>query len=147
MDNFTTNIVTTNPTAANAQIDDLNLRIISLESNLKSMTDNWSYASNRLAEFRTKIENVRGHIMDVYSINGEIDEDIQAIAELLDISLTKRIRGRMTIEIDFSADVPLVFDPDDDDFELSYEISCDTCEADNFDFTEVRSDWTVEEDA
>jgi hypothetical protein len=145
MDNFTTNIVTTNPTAANAQIDDLNLRIVTLESNLKSMTDNWSYASNRLAELRTKIENVRGHIWDIYSMNGEVDEDIQAIAELLDISLTKRISGRMTIEIDFSADVPLAFDPDD--LELSYEISCDTYEADNFDFNEVRSDWTVEEDA
>lgn len=145
MDNFTTNIVTTNPTAANAQIDDLNLRIITLESNLKSMTDNWSYASNRLAELRTKIENVRDHIMNVYSIYGEIDGDMEEVARLLDISLTKRISGKMTIEIDFSADVPLAFDPDD--LELSYEISCDTYEADNFDFNEVRSDWTVEEDA
>jgi hypothetical protein len=109
------------------------------------MTDTWSYASNRLAALRTKIENERGHIMDVYSINGEIDEDMEEVARLLDISLTKRISGRMTIEIDFSADVPLVFDPSD--IELSYEICCDTYEADNFDFNEITSDWTVEEDA
>jgi hypothetical protein len=82
--------------------------------------------------------------MDLYSMNGEIDDDIKMIATLLDIELTKRITGTMTIEVEFTADVPLDFD--NYDFDLSYDISCDSIEADNFEWNEVSADWDVEDE-
>jgi hypothetical protein len=89
-------------------------------------------------ELERKIDNVRGHIMDLYSMNGEIDDDIKMIAEFLDIELTKRISGTAVFEINFSADVPLDFDADD--FELSFDVSCDTYEADNFEWDEDNTE-------
>lgn len=118
--------------------------IIALKSNLDSMTSNWEFCRSELNSLRLKIDAVRGHILDLYSMNGEIDDDMQEVARLLDIELTKRITGTMTIEVEFTADVPLGFD--NYDFDLSYDISCDSIEADNFEWNEVSADWDVEDE-
>jgi hypothetical protein len=82
--------------------------------------------------------------MDMYSINGELDDDIHEIARMLDIELTKTLSGTMTIEVEFTAEVPLNYDKDD--LDLSYSIDSHSHEVDNFDWTEVSADWTVNED-
>ena len=119
-------------------------KIAALRDDLDSMTKLYNRADAKVTELHRMIKNVNDHILDVYAMNGSLDEDIKAIAELLDIALTKRITGSYTVEIEFSADVPLDFD--NDDFALSYEISCDSYEADNFDYSEVNADWTVEDE-
>lgn len=97
----------------------------------------------QLTEIEQQVRNVRGHIEDIYSMNGELDDDIKMIAELLDISLTKEITGTATFSISFTAKIPLGMDPDN--FELSFDVDCDTYEAENFDWYEENTDVTAEE--
>ena len=86
---------------------------------------------------------MRGHILDLYSINDEIDDDMEEVARLLDIELTKEISGTATFEISFTADVPLGFDADD--FEISFDVNCDTDDAEGFDWNEDNCEINAEE--
>lgn len=131
-------------TFANTRLIDLSTKVIELESNLDSMTKNWEFQRNLVFSYLNKIANVRDHIMECYSYENKISDDLIAIAELLEIELTKHITGKMTIEVEFSADVPLNFDSGD--IELLYEVSCYSIEADNFDYSEVNAEWTVEDE-
>lgn len=114
--------------------DELLSEVISLKSNLTSMTSNWEYASGKQRELVQKIANVKGHIFDMYSMNGEVDDDIKEIARLLDITLMKEIAGTATFEISWTAQVPLDFDADD--FEITFDVNCETYEAEEFDWNE-----------
>jgi hypothetical protein len=98
------------------------------------MTTNWEYASSKQRELIQKIANVKGHIFDMYSMNGEVDDDIKEIARLLDITLMKEIAGTATFEISWTAQVPLDFDADD--FEITFDVNCETYEAEEFDWNE-----------
>lgn len=132
------------PYAPEPTVAEQQAKIIELESKLDSMTNNYSRIFQNNTSLNTKIINVRGHIMDMYSINGELDEDIHEIARMLDIELTKTLSGTMTIEVEFTAEVPLNYDKDD--LDLSYTIDCNSYDTDNFDWNEVSADWTVDED-
>lgn len=105
-----------------------------------NVRDHWERKHNELQQ---KIANVKGHIFDMYSMNGEIDEDTKMIADLLDITLTKEIQGTATFEISWTASVPLDFDADD--LEISFEVSCDTYEAEDFDYNEDNCDVSGED--
>lgn len=118
--------------------------IIALKSNLDTMTSNWEYCRNEMNDLRRKIENVRGHIMDIYSMSGSLDDDIKEIAGYLDISLTKRISGTATYEISFSAEVPLDFDADD--LELSFSVECESYEAESFTWDEEDTNVNAEDE-
>lgn len=133
------------PTPVSSEDDDLNLQIIALESNLKSMSDNFDYHRRRADDYRIKIDNVRGYIMDEYSMEGSISTHLEEVARLLDIQLTKRISGKMTIEVEYSAEVPLAFD--EGDLELSFSVECDSNDVVDFEYNEIVCDWTAEEDA
>lgn len=109
--------------------------------NLKKSNDRWQSDYTYL---QRKIENVKGYIIDQYSMEGRISDDLAEIAALLDINLTKRVRGTMTIEVEYDFDAPLGFD--NDDLELSYTIDCDSHEVDNFDWNEVSADWSSEDE-
>ena len=121
----------------------LESKVITLESNLTSMTSNWEYQRNAATELRQKIANVKGYFFDLYSMNGNIEEEIKEIAELLDITLTKEIQGTATYEISWTASVPLDFDADD--FEISFDVNCDTYEAEEFDWNEDNCEVSGEE--
>ena len=97
----------------------------------ENMRGHWERRHNELQQ---KIANVKVHIFDLYSMNGDIDDEIKEIAELLDITLMKEIQGNATLEITWTAQVPLDFDADD--FEISYSLGCDTYEAEGFDWNE-----------
>lgn len=119
-----------------AQIDNLT-RKLEIAENQKS-----AYL-RQLNEIKEQVRNVRGHIEDIYSMNGEIDDDIKAIADLLEITLTRRVEGTATIEVSFSFDAPLGFDIDT--FELAVDISEDSYEIENFDWNEDTIDISCEE--
>lgn len=96
-----------------------------------NMREHWERRHNELQQ---KIANVKGHMFDLYSMNGDIDDEIKEIADLLDITLMKEIQGTATFEISWTAQVPLNFDADD--FEISFDVNCETYEADDFDWNE-----------
>ena len=97
----------------------------------QSMREHWERKHNELQQ---KIANVKGHIFDIYSMEGRVSDEIKEIADLLDITLMKEIQGNATLEITWTAQVPLDFDADD--FEISYSLDCDTYEAESFDWNE-----------
>lgn len=105
-----------------------------------NMRDHWERKHNELQQ---KIANVKGHIFDMYSMNGSVDDDIKEIADLLGITLMKEIQGTATCEISWTAQVPLDFDADD--MEISFSIECDTYEAEDFDYNEDACDVTGED--
>jgi hypothetical protein len=124
--------------------EELSIQINTLQREVERLQGNFERARARSSELELRISNVRGHIMDVYSMNGSIDEDIEQIATYLDIELTKRISGMATFEISFSADVPLGFDTGD--FEISFDVNCDTYEAENFDWDTETHDVNADEE-
>lgn len=102
---------------------------------LENLREHWQRQYN---EAQQKIANVKGHIFDMYSMNGSVDEDIKEIAELLGITLMKEIQGTATCEITWTAQVPLDFDADD--FEISFDVNCETYEAEDFDYNEDNTE-------
>ena len=99
-----------------------------------NMRDHWM---NKHNELQQKIANVKGYFFDLYSENGHIEDEIKYIAELLDITLMKEIAGTALHEISWTAQVPLDFDADD--FEISFDVNCETYEAEDFDYNEEHT--------
>ena len=118
-------------------------KIAALRADLDSMTKLYSRADAKVADLHRKIQNVEDHIKDVYFMNGVIDEDLRAVAELLDISLTKQITGTGTVTFEFTADVPLDFE---DDLDLTVYIETNNIDIDNFDANTISCEWEVETD-
>ena len=116
--------------------------VAALREDLDNMTKCWTRSESRVSDLHRKIQNVEDHIKDVYFMNGVIDDDLRAIAELLDISLTKRITGTGTVSFEFSADVPLDFE---DDLDLSVYIETNSVDVDNFDANIISCEWDVED--
>ena len=119
-------------------IDRQAAEITNLKQSLATAENMRGHWERRHNELQQKIANVKGYIFDMYSMNGEIDEDTKAIADLLDITLLKEIQGTATYEISWTALVPLNFDADD--LEISFEVSCDTYEAEDFDYNEDNTE-------
>lgn len=107
---------------------------------LENLREHWQRQYN---EAQQKIDNVKGYFFDLYSENGEIEDEIQYIAELLDIVLMKQIAGTSTCEISWTAMVPLNFDAED--MEISFDVNCDSDEADDFEWHEDSVDISGED--
>ena len=107
---------------------------------LDNLREHWQRQHN---EAQQKIANVQGYFFDLYSENGEIEDEIKYIAELLGITLMKQIAGTATHEISWTAMVPLDFDAED--MEISFSVECDTYEADDFDYNEVDTEISRED--
>jgi len=114
--------------------DELSLQINILQREVERLQGNFDRTLARSRDLETKISNVRGHILDLHSINGEIDDDMGEVARLLDITLLKEVQGTAVFEISWTAQVPLGFDADD--MEISFDVNCDTYEAEDFDYNE-----------
>lgn len=140
----TTEIVTLLDAPVPNDRDDLIIQIQTLTGKLENSEMYRGSFQRQLEEMKAKIGNVKGFIADLYSMNGELDDDIKEIAEMLDIELTKAITGTATFQISFTAQVPLDFDTDD--FELSFDVNCDSYEADDFEWTEEDTDIECEEE-
>jgi hypothetical protein len=123
---------------------ELSIQINTLQREIERLQMNWDAARRRSEELNLKIDAVRGHIMDIYSMSGSLDDDIKEIAGYLDITLTKRIYGTATYEISFSAEVPLDFDADD--LELSFSVECESYEAESFTWDEEDTNVNAEDE-
>ena len=116
-------------------------KIAALRADLDSMTTLYNRADASVAALHRKIQNVEDHIKDVYFMNGAIDEDLRAVAELLDISLTKQITGSGTVTFEFTANVPLDFD---DDLDLSVYFETNNIDVNIFEPDNISCEWEVE---
>lgn len=128
----------------NAERSGFETEITNLTAQVDRMIADRTHWQNKHTELVVKIENVRGYIMDDLSVNGEMDENLKEIADLLDITLTKTISGTATLEISWRAEVPLDFDGDD--FELSFDVDCQSYEADNFEWDTVDESVVCEDE-
>ena len=135
MDAFT---MTTPAETVHNDRDDLIIQINSLKEQNDRMQSNYNSVYDQLTSLRTMIGNVKGYFADLYSENGELEDEIKYIAELLDITLMKEIAGTAKYEINWTAQVPLDFDADD--FEISFDVNCETYEADDFDYNEDNTE-------
>ena len=115
-----------------------------LQSRLEMMDRTRNSYQRQLSEIQMKVDAVKGYIADIYSTNGDIDDDIKEIAGYLDIELTKSVTGTATFQISFTAEVPLDFDADD--FEISFSAECESSEAEGFDWNEDDTNIQCEDD-
>lgn len=126
------------PTSTPAIEQELNAKITEQEQRINHLVMQNDSFRLELNEFRTKVSNVKGIICDVWSEDGEIPDHLTDIARILEIELTKRISGTASFEISWSAQVPIDFDADD--FEISFDVNCETYEAEDFSWDEENTE-------
>ena len=110
--------------------EELSLRINTLEREVERLN---RYVRMH-GDLSIQIGNVEGYIKDQYDINGELSEDLTEVASLLGIELTKEISGTFSLEVSWTATVPLGFDAGD--MQISYSLECESYDAEDFDFNE-----------
>lgn len=118
------------------EIDTLKAEILRLEQN-----KNYWYEQHK--ELNYKVDGVKGVISDYISENGEVTDELKEIARILDMTLTKEIAGTAIYEITFTARVPLDFDPSD--LEVTFDVDCNSYEAEDFDWNEDNCEVNAEE--
>ena len=126
-----------------AEIERLTTEIANLKAENLRVTNNYEFWLNKAHDFERKINNAAGVIRDYISENGEVSDELRNIAKHLDVPLMKEIAGEATFRISFTAKVPLDFDADD--FEISFDASCETYEAEDFEWNEEDTDVEAEE--
>jgi sugar-specific transcriptional regulator TrmB len=131
------------PTSTPSVIEEMQIKIDNLTTRLEVSENQKSANYRQMNEIKDQVRAVKDYITNLYSMHGEIDEDIKEIAELLEIELTRHVEGTATIEISFSFDAPLDFDIDS--FELSVDVTEDSYEVSNFDWFESSTDIECEE--
>jgi endonuclease III len=125
--------------------DDLIIQIDNLKGMNDSLSRNVDHWRDRANGFENKINAVKGFIQDIYSMNGEINDDIKEIATLLGIELTKTINVTVNVTFSGTATVALDFDPDDLEGELCF--SCDEGYSDiEWDMDVTDESWDVRDD-
>lgn len=122
------------PALAEPTREELSLRINTLEREVERLTFNANNAHQQANDLFNKIEGVRDFILDAAGRFNGIGDDLTAVAELLDIELTKTVSGTAVYEISWSATVPLDFDADS--MEISFDVNCESYEAEDFDWNE-----------
>ena len=134
---------TSTPAISADEYNALQLENATLQERVTHLVSQGDSLRMELNEYRIKITNVGGVIADYYSENGEVTDELTEIANLLNIPLTKSIGGTATFEISWTAQVPLEFDPED--FEISFDVTCDTYEADDFEWNEENTEVNAED--
>ena len=122
------------PALAEPTREELSLRINTLEREVERLNFNFTNANQRANEAEQKIDNVKGYFADMVSAGDALTSEMKDIADLLEIELTKTISGTATFEISWSATVPLDFDADS--MEISFDVNCESYEAEDFGWAE-----------
>lgn len=122
------------PALAEPTREELSLRINTLEREVERLNFNFTNANQRANEAEQKIDNVKGYFADMVSAGDALTSEMKDIADLLEIELTKTISGTAIYEISWSATVPLDFDADS--MEISFDVECESYEAEDFDWNE-----------
>ena len=114
--------------------DELSLRINTLEREVERLISNFANANQRANDYAQQIDAVRDFILDAAGRFNGIGDDLTAVAEMLDIELTKTISGTAIDKISWSATVPLDFDADD--IEITFDVDCESYGVEDFDWNE-----------
>ena len=121
-----------NPTEAIGSVHTDMTTLANKNAELRSRIEAYS---NTIAGYAAKILNVKEYITEVYmEDSGDISDELKHIAELLEITLTKRIAGTASINITWEAQVPLDFHPDD--LDLSFSVDANNYEIEDFSYNE-----------
>lgn len=135
-------VVTKNSTTEN---EDSNSDLVAA---YKSEIETMQAFINRLQESKnaltSKIANAKEFLITAYHENSIDSDYIIELAEILDVILTKPISGEARICFRYTANVPIDFDPED--LIISYEVLCDTYEAEYFSTDEEYFEYNSTED-
>ena len=125
--------------------EQLSFQINTLQREVERLQMNFDSARSRNEELNLKINNVRGHIKDVYDMNGDLDEDLMEIARMLDISLTKQYAVEITVTYRGNVEIPISEDIDDLSDHISFEFSAPYSDEWEVDIYEDDIDFNYEE--
>lgn len=135
-------VVTKNSTTEN---EDSNSDLVAA---YKSEIETMQAFINRLQESKnaltSKIANAKEFLIAAYHENSIDSDYIIELAEILDVILTKPISGEARICFRYTANVPVDFNPED--LLISYEVLCDTYEAEYFSTDEEYFEYNSTED-
>lgn len=125
--------------------DELLSEVISLRSNLDSMSKNWEYSRDRANELLNKVKEFEGYLKEHVS-EESIDLDIaQVYAEIFDIVLTKKYDVSVTVTFSGTAEVPLGMDEDSITHNVSFSFDEGWSDGVEWDMTEDDIDWDIQE--
>ena len=123
----------------------LSNEIITLKSNLESMTKNWEYSRVRAGSLIHKVNTFDSYLKD-HIASEEIDLDIaQVYAEIFDIVLTKKYDVSVTVTFSGTAEVPLGMDEDSITQNVSFAFDEGWSDGVEWDMTEDDIDWDIQE--
>jgi len=101
--------------------EELQSKVISLESNLKSMTDNWEYARDRLRKRDNQVSDLESFLKENHSY---MDSDhVEEIAGFFGIALERDYDVTITVVFSGTVSAPMGYDMDDleNDIQTSIE--------------------------
>jgi hypothetical protein len=103
-------------------VEALQRKVVELESNLKTATDNWDYVRKNLSETRSQIAQLETYVKENHEYIA--DEVIEEITNIFGFSLTHEYD--VTITVRWSGTVVAPIDYDMDDLSDALNISLDT---------------------
>ena len=132
------------PTSTPAMNEELSLQINTLQREVERLTNNRDHYQRTYVDMEQRIRNVKGYISDIYSMEGEISEEIKEIASILRIELTKTVNVSVTVTFSGTANIPM--DMDEDDIQNDVSFSFDEGYSDiEWDIEESDQDWDIQE--
>ena len=132
------------PTSTPAMNEELSLQINTLQREVERLTNNRDHYQRTYVDMEQRIRNVKGYIHDIYSMEGEISEEVKEIASILGIELTKTVNVSVTVTFSGTANIPMDMDEDDIQNEISF--SFDEGYSDiEWDIEESDQDWDIRE--
>jgi hypothetical protein len=87
--------------------EELSLQINTLQREVEGLQNNYNRVFNNKMELDKKINSVRDYILNMYSIEPDLDEYVVDIADLLDITLARRYAVDITVTYRGEVEVPL----------------------------------------
>jgi hypothetical protein len=103
--------------------EELSLQINTLQRDNERLQDNYSRVFNNKMEIDKKINSVRDYILNMYSIEPDLDEHVVDIADLLDITLTKRYAVDITVTYRGEVEVAIGQDIKDLEDQISFDFN------------------------
>lgn len=127
--------------------EELALKVIELESNLTSMTQNWQYAKDRVQSYARQISQFEEWLKNQIDENNLDKDAALEAAEIFGIHLEKDYDVTVTVTFSGSVKVPYGFDMEDD-FEDNLKASLEATYYGHIlesDFMEYRMDIDYQE--
>jgi archaellum component FlaC len=105
--------------------EELSLQINTLQREVERLQNNYNRVFNNKVELDKKINSVRDYILNMYSIEPDLDEYVVDIADLLDITLTKRYAVDITVTYRGEVEIAAGQDIKDLEDQISFDFNLD----------------------